>query len=412
MSQIVDYKLADVGEGIAEAEVIEWLVAVGDEVREDQPVIVVETDKSQIEIPAPVSGKVIELCAVAGDVLAVGSSLMKIEASGEVSNDISAHASPATPVPIPVTTSEKSDSPSAPGARATNVRPLASPSTRRLAASLGVALENVLGSGPNGQITAEDVQAATTNATASQTSTQKVAPTVSEPGVTVIPLRGLRRQIAASMSQALTIPHILEFKEIDATALLALRGDLMKDFEAQGQKLSVTPFLMRACVLALAKHETFNARFDSQAAEIQQFENVNLGFATATEDGLIVPVIQNAQNLSVKELSQETDNLVALAKSRKASLEQLSGGTFTLTNFGSFGTWLGTPIIHAPEVAIAGFGRITEKVLAVDGIPTVRMVLPIVVAADHRVNDGAHLGAFVSEIAELLLRPLSLLENK
>jgi len=410
MSAIVDYKLADVGEGIAEAEVIEWLVAVGDLVKEDQPVIVVETDKSQIEIPAPISGKVIELCVVAGDVLAVGASLMKIEASGEISKDISAHASPATTAPSSVIPNDKADLPSTLGARATNVRPLASPSTRRLAASLGVALENVSGSGPNGQITAEDVQAA--SATASSNSTPKVTPTVSEPGVTVIPLRGLRRQIAASMSQALTIPHILEFKEIDATALLALRSELSKDFEAQGQKLSVTPFLMRACVLALAKHKTFNARFDSQAAEIAQFENVNLGFATATDDGLIVPVIQNAQDLSIKELAQETNTLAALAKSRKASVEQLSGGTFTLTNFGSFGTWLGTPIIHAPEVAIAGFGRITEKVLAVDGIPTVRMVLPIVVAADHRVNDGAHLGAFVSEIAELLLHPLSLLENK
>ena len=410
MSAIVDYKLADVGEGIAEAEVIEWLVAVGDLVKEDQPVIVVETDKSQIEIPAPVSGKVIELCVVAGDVLAVGASLMKIEASGEISKDISAHASPAKTDPSAVLTNDKADLPSTLGARATNVRPLASPSTRRLAASLGVALENVSGSGPNGQITSEDVQAA--SATASPNSTPKVTPTVSEPGVTVIPLRGLRRQIAASMSQALTIPHILEFKEIDATALLALRSELSKDFEAQGQKLSVTPFLMRACVLALAKHKTFNARFDSQAAEIAQFENVNLGFATATDDGLIVPVIDNAQSLSVKELAQETDTLAALAKSRKASVEQLSGGTFTLTNFGSFGTWLGTPIIHAPEVAIAGFGRITEKVLAADGIPTVRMVLPIVVAADHRVNDGAHLGAFVSEIADLLLHPLSLLENK
>ena len=410
MSAIVDYKLADVGEGIAEAEVIEWLVAVGDLVKEDQPVIVVETDKSQIEIPAPVSGKVIELCVVAGDVLAVGASLMKIEATGEISKDISAHASPATTAPSSVIPNDKADLPSTLGARATNVRPLASPSTRRLAASLGVALENVSGSGPNGQITAEDVQAAGT--TASSNSTPKVTPTVSEPGVTVIPLRGLRRQIAASMSQALTIPHILEFKEIDATALLALRSELSKDFEAQGQKLSVTPFLMRACVLALAKHKTFNARFDSQAAEIAQFENVNLGFATATDDGLIVPVIQNAQDLSIKELAQDTNTLAALAKSRKASVEQLSGGTFTLTNFGSFGTWLGTPIIHAPEVAIAGFGRITEKVLAVDGIPTVRMVLPIVVAADHRVNDGAHLGAFVSEIAELLLHPLSLLENK
>lgn len=412
MSQVVDYKLADVGEGIAEAEVIEWLVAVGDVVSEDQPVVIVETDKSQIEIPAPVSGKVLEINAATGDVLAVGSSLMKIEASGEVSNDISPHVLNTTPAPSSVPTTEKSTLAASPGVRATNIRPLASPSTRRLAASLGVALEEISGSGPNGQITAKDVQAANAGDGVQSESTATSVPAVGEPGVTVIPLRGLRRQIAASMSQALTIPHILEFKEIDATALLALRSELAKDFESQGQKLSVNPFLMRACALALAKHPSFNARFDSQAAQIQQFENVNLGFATATEDGLIVPVIQSAQNLSVKELSQETDNLAALAKSRKATAEQLSGGTFTITNFGSFGTWLGTPIIHAPEVAIAGFGRITEKVIAVDGAPAVRMVLPIVVAADHRVNDGAHLGAFVCEIADLLLRPLSLLESK
>jgi pyruvate dehydrogenase E2 component (dihydrolipoamide acetyltransferase) len=412
MSQVVDYKLADVGEGIAEAEVIEWLVAVGDIVSEDQPVVIVETDKSQIEIPAPVSGKVLEINAAIGDVLAVGSSLMKIEASGEVSNDISAHISHSTPAPSSTPTTEQSKLAASPGIRATNMRPLASPSTRRLAASLSVALEEISGSGPNGQITAEDVQAAKSGAALDSAATSTATPAVSKPGVTVIPLRGLRRQIAASMSQALTIPHILEFKEIDATALLALRSELAKDFESQGQKLSVTPFLMRACVLALTKHASFNARFDSQAAQIEQFENVNLGFATATQDGLIVPVIQSAQNLSIKELSQETDKLAALAKSRKASAEQLSGGTFTITNFGSFGTWLGTPIIHAPEVAIAGFGRITEKVIAVAGAPEVRMVLPIVVAADHRVNDGAHLGAFVSEIADLLLRPLSLLENK
>ncbi len=405
MSQIVDYKLADVGEGIAEAEVIEWLVAVGDIVSEDQPVVVVETDKSQIEIPSPVTGKVIEISAAAGEVLAVGSSLMKIEASGKVSSDISSHTSPA---PSGAPTTKQSVTASEPGVRATSIRPLASPSTRRLAASLGVSLENVSGSGSNGQITAEDVQAAASG----EATKPKAMPVIAEAGVTIIPLRGLRRQIAASMSEALTIPHILEFKEIDATALLALRAELAKDFEAEGLKLSVTPLLMRACVLALAKHETFNARFDAQAAQIQQFENVNLGFATATDDGLIVPVIQKAQDLAIKELAQATDNLAALAKSRKATPEQLGGGTFTLTNFGSFGTWLGTPIIHAPEVAIAGFGRITEKVLAVDGVPTVRMVLPIVVAADHRVNDGAHLGAFVSEIAELLLHPLSLLETK
>ena len=406
MSNLVDYKLADVGEGIAEAEVIEWLVVAGDTVKEDQPVVVVETDKSQIEIPAPVSGVVKSLGAKVGDVLAVGSSLMQIEASGEVSKDIASHTSPA---PVEVKTAAVDTS--AP-ARATNVRPLASPSTRKLAASLGLSLESIAGSGPNGRITAEDVQAAKSG-TPAKVSESDSAPTVARAdgnGVTLIQLRGLRRQIATSMSEALRIPHITEFKEIDATALLALRAELAPQFEKAGIKLSVTPLLMRACVLALQNHPTFNARFDAEMGEIRQYDDINLGFATATEDGLIVPVMRAANDFTVTKLASETDRLAELAKSRKATTDQLGGGTFTVTNFGSFGTWLGTPIIRPPEVAIAGFGRISEKVIPVDGQPGVRMVLPIVVAADHRINDGAHLGAFVSDIAKLLLNPESLVK--
>jgi pyruvate/2-oxoglutarate dehydrogenase complex dihydrolipoamide acyltransferase (E2) component len=406
MNNLIDYKLADVGEGIAEAEVIEWLVAVGDTVKEDQPVVVVETDKSQIEIPAPVSGVVKSLGAKVGDVLSVGSSLMQIEASGTVSKDIANHVTHST-VEVQSAVSI-ANSP----ARATNMRPLASPSTRKLAASLGLALENISGTGPNGRITSDDVQSAKSG---SRPAVKEIAdgPTVARAdgnGVTLIQLRGLRRQIASSMSEALRIPHITEFKEIDATALLAMRSELAPQFEKEGIKLSVTPFLMRACVLALAEHPTFNARFDSEMGEIRQYEDINLGFATATEDGLIVPVIREANSHSVAKLASETEKLADLAKSRKATADQLGGGTFTITNFGSFGTWLGTPIIRPPEVAIAGFGRISEKVIPIDGQPAVRMVLPIVVAADHRINDGAHLGAFVTEIAKLLLNPESLVK--
>jgi pyruvate/2-oxoglutarate dehydrogenase complex dihydrolipoamide acyltransferase (E2) component len=406
MSNLIDYKLADVGEGIAEAEVIEWLVAVGDAVKEDQPVVVVETDKSQIEIPAPVTGIVKSLGAKVGDVLAVGSNLMQIEATGKVSNDIASHvAAPVTEI--------KQTSPQAPTpARATNVRPLASPSTRKLAASLGISLDAVSGSGPNGRITADDVtnsKSGSTTAMASQDTTPSIAQADGN-GVTLSQLRGLRRQIATSMSEALRIPHITEFKEIDATALMALRSELAPQFEKEGIKFSVTPLLMRACVMALQNHPSFNARFDAEMGEIRQYADINLGFATATEDGLIVPVMRKVNGFTVSMLAKQTEQLAELAKTRKASSEQLGGGTFTVTNFGSFGTWLGTPIIRPPEVAIAGFGRIAEKVIPVDGVPAVRMVLPIVVAADHRINDGAHLGAFVSDIAKLLLNPESLVK--
>ena len=403
MSNLIDYKLADVGEGIAEAEVIEWLVAVGDSVKEDQPVVVVETDKSQIEIPAPVTGIVKSLGAKVGDVLAVGSNLMQIEATGVISKDIAAHASAPT-----VEVKQTSVSAATP-ARATNVRPLASPSTRKLADSLGVSLEAIVGSGPNGRITSDDV----TNAKSGVNTvapTHDNSPTIAQAGITLIQLRGLRRQIATSMSEALRIPHITEFKEIDATALMALRSELAPQFEKEGIKFSVTPLLMRACVIALQNHPTFNARFDSEMGEIRQYDDINLGFATATEDGLIVPVIRKANDFTVAKLAKETEQLAELAKTRKATSDQLGGGTFTVTNFGSFGTWLGTPIIRPPEVAIAGFGRIAEKVIPVDGVPAVRMVLPIVVAADHRINDGAHLGAFVSDIAKLLLNPESLVK--
>ncbi|MCF8554649.1 MAG: 2-oxo acid dehydrogenase subunit E2 [Candidatus Nanopelagicales bacterium] len=403
MSNLIDYKLADVGEGIAEAEVIEWLVAVGDSVKEDQPVVVVETDKSQIEIPAPVTGIVKSLGAKVGDVLAVGSNLMQIEATGAISKDIAAHASaPAVEVKQ---TSKSATKP----ARATNVRPLASPSTRKLAASLGADLGAIVGSGPNGRITSDDVINSKSGAsTASPTPDN--SPTIAQAGITLIQLRGLRRQIATSMSEALRIPHITEFKEIDATALMALRSELAPHFEKEGMKFSVTPLLLRACVMALQSHKSFNARFDSEMGEIRQYDDINLGFATATEDGLIVPVMRKANDFTVEMLAKQTEELAELAKTRKATSDQLGGGTFTVTNFGSFGTWLGTPIIRPPEAAIAGFGRIAEKVIPVDGVPAVRMVLPIVVAADHRINDGAHLGAFVSDIAKLLLNPESLVK--
>ncbi|MSZ79627.1 MAG: 2-oxo acid dehydrogenase subunit E2, partial [Actinobacteria bacterium] len=238
---LIDYKLADVGEGIAEAEVIEWLVTVGDLVTEDQAVVIVETDKSQIEIPAPVTGVVKSLGAKVGDVLSVGSSLMQIEATGKVSGDISSQVAHGIQ---PAASTVSNSTTSAP--RASNVRPLASPSTRKLAASLGINLENVTGSGPNGQITAADVQA-----TGSAPGVSESGPAVTKDdgnGITLIQLRGLRRQIATSMSDALRIPHITEFKEIDATALLALRAELAPQFEKAGTKLSVTPFLMRACI--------------------------------------------------------------------------------------------------------------------------------------------------------------------
>lgn len=389
-----DFTLPDVGEGIAEAEIIEWSVAVGDTVTVDQVVAVIETDKSQIEMPTPVAGKISAIHAKPGDVVKVGTNLISIETDGVVPSTSKSH-SRNTP------TANTSSTPSIASSTNSVGRPLASPSTRRLAATMGIDLGQVQGTGPHGRITESDVRGFTGEAIVNAPAPSIAIGTT---GTRVIPLQGLRRQIANSMSQALSIPHIMEFKEIDATALLAFRDEV----NTSGYKLSVTPFLMRAVINSLKSHPTFNARFDAGANEIHEFDAVHLGIATSTDDGLIVPVLKNASDLTIIELSDRLNELADLARTRKATTDQLTGGTFSLTNFGSFGTWLGTPVIRPPEVGIAGFGRVSEKVIVVDGQPAVRKVLPIVVAADHRINDGAHLGAFVSEIAQQLLNPQNL----
>lgn len=395
-----DFTLPDVGEGIAEAEIIEWLVAVGDTVTVDQVVAVIETDKSQIEMPTPLAGTVTALNGKPGDVIKVGDVLITIatnEGAPAAATSTTTHTSTTTAAATTTTNIAPSSAP----VNNSVGRALASPSTRRVAAQLGIDINAVIGTGPHGRVTEADVRGFNGTPAVTPRTAPTIAPTLAQDGVTIVPLIGLRRQIAQSMTQALSIPHILEFKEIDATALLAARERVNNS----GQNISVTPFLMKAVINALLLHPTFNARFNSEANEVAQFDAVHLGIATATNDGLIVPVLHNAQGRGVVELGAQLDELAELAKSRKASPEQLTGGTFSLTNFGSFGTWLGTPVIRPPEVGIAGFGRIADKVIVVDGQPAVRNILPIVVAADHRINDGAHLGAFAAEIAQQLLNP-------
>lgn len=406
---VYEFPLADVGEGIAEAEIIEWRIAVGDTVTVDQVVAVIETDKSQIEMPVPVAGTVLSLGGAPGEVVRVGATLLTVETAA-------AHPHPDHGASLASTaTRPVAGQPIAAQVSAQSAvgRVLASPSTRKLAAAMGVDLATVVGTGPHGRVTREDVLAHKAGRTHEAKGAQGAggAPTpapshtaVTPPAgsVTVVPLQGVRRAIAASMTAALQVPHILEFKEIDATALLAARDRLVA---ATGSKQSITPLLIRACVVALQQHPRMNARFDPDAGQISEYGSQHIGIATATDDGLIVPVLHDAQAISVTELPSRIDALTSAAKNRTATSSDLQGGTFTVTNFGSFGTWLGTPIIRTPEVAIAGFGRVTDKVLAVSGQAAVRPVLPIVIAVDHRVNDGAHLGAFTATLAHLLTYP-------
>ncbi|MQA80051.1 MAG: 2-oxo acid dehydrogenase subunit E2 [Streptosporangiales bacterium] len=384
MSDATEFLLPDVGEGIAEAELVEWLVGVGDTVAADQAIVVVETDKSQVELPAPVAGTVMQLGAAVGDVVEVGALLTRI-ATGSMGSSGSA----AQPV---------------------RRRALASPSVRKRALRLGVDLADVVGTGPRGRVLAADLD------TVEGAPTPEPAP---EPVVTpasgkddkVVELHGVRRQVARSMTEALRIPHITEFREVDATALLAAREALRPRLERDGLRLTMLPLLVRVCAWALARHPSMNARFDAENERLTQCGSVGLGIATATDDGLIVPVLHDADRRSLRDTVSELDRLVEAARARTARPADLAAGSCTLSNFGSLGTWLGTPVIRPPEVAIIGFGRVTEKVVAVDGVPVVRPVLPVVAATDHRVNDGAHLAALVGDLAAVVEQPLLLLDE-
>ena len=285
----------------------------------------------------------------------------------------------------------------------------AAPSTRLLARQLKVDLGCLSGSGPNGRILDDDVRkaAAGTNTGATIRRQSPAGPRLDQGNDISVPLSRTRLAIARTTAASWhDVPHIVEFRQIDATQLQRAKEVQGARFEQKGGRLTFLPFFVKAVATALARHPSFNARLDMGRGEIICSRHYNIGIATATEAGLIVPVLRNVEYLSILEIALALDKLIDRARRQVLSTSDLTGGSFTITNFGSYGTWLGTPIIHAPEVAIVGFGRIQQTVLAIDGAPAVRPVLPISAATDHRVHDGIHLAAFLDTITDLLSNPL------
>ena len=419
-----EFLLPDVGEGLREGEVVKWHVAPGDTVDADQIIVDVQTDKAIVEIPSPVAGTIVRLGGEPNDVLPVGAVLAVI-ATGGAAPAPSGHSpeAPAESIKVPKAAAPGSSPPAqgaAPASRPVG-RALASPATRKLARTLGVDLARIRGTGSRGQVTRADVErfaergqarAAASESAAAPAAAMPPAPAVSAPAGEdrVEPLRGLRRQIAMSMEQAWrTVPHIFSMDDIDATELVRARASLNDELGLRGIKLSYMPFFIKACVAALMAHPRFNASLDMERGEIIYRHRYNIGVATATPDGLIVTVVHDADRKGLAEIGEEIASLAALARERRVSLEQLSHGTFTISNYGSYGGLMGTPIIRPPEVAIAGFGRLHEAVVPVDGQPAVRMRLPFCVSTDHRINDGEHMGAFIEVMTRTLQDPVRLL---
>lgn len=418
----VEFHLPDIGEGIAEAEIVRWHVAVGDRVVEDQTVAEVETDKAVVEMPAPASGIVTRLGADEGAVVRVDELFIVIDdgADGAVSTEggtaTAAQADPAAP------TTPATEAPHGGGNGAvSHRRPMATPATRRRARELAVDLATVSGTGPGGRIVDADVEAAASgpspgasSAAAARRSGVAPAPAPTTPAANRdderVPLRGLRRRTTETMTQAWrSIPHTVGFHDVDAVELLTLRARLKARAEQAGIPLTLTPFLVKAAAVALVRHPMVNTAFDEAAQEIVIRHRRNIGVAVSTHDGLIVPVVRDADRKSLFAIAREVAALSAAARDRSVDLADLRGGTFTITNHGPLGGHFGTSIIKPPEAGILGFGRARDQAVVRDGQVVARAILPMSFASDHRIVDGDLSIGFCLTVRELLEDPVQLL---
>ncbi len=431
---IYEFRLPDIGEGVVEGEVVRWLVKEGDPLRMDQPMVEIMTDKATVEIPSPRAGRVGQRMFAEGQVCPVGKVLITIEIdadSASAGDKASAKAAPAAThagtTPMRATAgaaaglAPRGSAPLSPAARARALGPvLATPATRKLARELGVDLRGIFGTGPSARITSDDVRnhAAGGGRAHGAPQSPPAPPIVREPGDVAIPFRGLRRRIAENMARSKrTAAHFLYVEEVDCTELVALRDKvnarLAKESHATGvRKVTFLPFIVKATAYALRKFPQLNAALDEAAGEIVQRGHVHMGLATATEAGLIVPVVRDADTKSVAELAKEIDRLAEATRANKVSREDLSGSTFTITSLGQLGGVLAAPIINHPEVAILGVHKISKKPAVRDGAIVIRDLMNLSISVDHRVVDGFDAARFVAAIKEGLEAPTGLWQEK
>lgn len=412
-------KMPDIGEGIAEVELSVWHVKVGDMVVEDQVLADVMTDKAMVDIPSPVHGKVISLGGEPGEVMAVGSILISIEVEGAGNtreSALSAVVEEAAPAPkaeikAPAVESKPAAKPvvaaQAPVARDANERPLASPAVRKHALDAGIQLRLVQGSGPAGRILHEDL-----DAYLQQGSTRASAganPYAERNDEEQIPVIGIRRKIAQRMQDATRrAAHFSYVEEIDVTALDDLRVHLNEKHGASRGKLTLLPFLVRAMVVALRDFPQINARYDDEAQVITRLGAVHVGVATQSDVGLMVPVVRHAEARSLWGTAEEITRLANAARNGKASRDELSGSTITLTSLGALGGIVSTPVLNLPEVAIVGVNRIVERPMVIKGQIVIRKMMNLSSSFDHRVVDGMDAAQFIQAIRGLLEQPASL----
>ncbi|SFJ47056.1 dihydrolipoamide acetyltransferase family protein [Thermoflavimicrobium dichotomicum] len=417
-----EFKLPDVGEGIHEGEVVKLHVKEGDRIEEFDTFAEIQTDKAVVEIPAPVTGTVKELRVKEGEIAIVGSVIAVFEVEGAApAAEASEAKEEGQPEKVEAKTEVSAPAPAASAPTSADKRRnvLAMPSVRKLARELGVDITQVTGTGKNGRITAEDVQAfargeqqvnaqavaAEEKAPAKETAIQRT-PIETVGTEERIPLRGIRRTISKRMVESKhTAPHVTLMDEIDASELIALRKWGKELAAERNIKLTYLPFIIKAVIAALREFPTLNASIDDEKEEIIIKHYYHIGLAAATDNGLMVPVIKDADRKSIFDLADEITDKANRARDMKLDPSELKGSTFTITNIGSFGGMFFTPIINYPEVAILGVGTIKEKPVAINGEVVIRPLMFVSLSFDHRLIDGDVAARFLSRVKQLLENP-------
>ena len=411
---IYEFKLPDIGEGVVEGEVVEWLVSVGQSIAEDDPILSVMTDKATVEIPSPVDGTVVEVIGEPGDILPVGGVCIRMEVEGDGNASEDAEAPPAaestptkvtstpTPAPTPAPAPARVSSAPAEPLGSVATRPLASPAVRRAAREGGIDLTSLRGTGPSGRITHDDLAAWARGSSGAASRSRRS-------DTTEVPVIGLRRRIAEQMARSYSnIPHFSYFEEVDVTELEALRAHLNAT-RAEGQpKLTYLPFIMQALVKALGDRPECNATYDDEAGVVTRHGAIHLGIATATDRGLYVPVVHHVEAMDLWKTASSMIEVTSAARDGTASLDVLSGSTFTITSLGRMGGLGATPIINHPEVAILGVHNAVETPVVRNGQIVVRRMLRLSSSFDHRVVDGFDGASMVQALKGYLEHPATI----
>ena len=406
-------KLPDVGEGVAEAEVVEWFVGIGDRVTPDTVIAEVLTDKATVEVSSPVDGVVVELHGEPGDVLAVGGDLIGIE-TDEIPDNRTVQSEPkptnghdddAEPT---ATDSDASHGPQPTGStRPGGVRVTAAPAVRARAADLDIDLTTIDGTGPDGRVVHADLDREVIGRSGGAGATRTARPrtAASETG-NAVSVRGVRRQISNRLSAAWNeIPHITYVEDVDMTELERLRSTMNDAPSVHGVRLTLLPFLARALVIAIADQPGLNAHYDHPSETLTTYDAVHIGVATHTDDGLRVPVVRHAESRGIRSLAAEIDRAAAAARDGSATRDELAGSTITITSLGASGGLVTTPIINPPEVAILGVNKMEIRPVWRDGTFQPRQVMNLSSSFDHRMIDGWDAATFIQRIKELLETP-------